>query len=104
MRGIFFIRCAGVALALFTASFISLPSFPNPAAGGPALSPTVNVDRTLKGDRLPFVTTVGQVRELRLPLPSAPSQAREKVPVGCDAAFSLISAPRFANVFKRCLV
>jgi hypothetical protein len=31
-------------------------------------------------------------------------QSREKEPVGCDGAFSAISAPRSANVFRRCMV
>jgi hypothetical protein len=29
---------------------------------------------------------------------------REKIPVGCDRAFSPVSSPRLANVFQRCTV
>jgi hypothetical protein len=104
MGVVFSVRFAGVALALFIASFISLPSFPNPAAGRPTSNPAVTVDRTLKGDRLPLVAPLAQPHELGLPLTPPRSQAREKVPVGCDGAFSSISAPRLENVFRRCVV
>ena len=38
-----------------------------------------------------------------MPVQSAPS-SREKIPVGCDRAFSPISSPRLADVFRRCAV
>jgi hypothetical protein len=31
-------------------------------------------------------------------------QSREKVPLGCDGAFSPVASPRLANVFRRCTV
>lgn len=104
MRGILFIRFAGVALAMFTAAFISLPSFPNTAAGHGTTSSGLTFDRTLKGDRLPLVAPVGEPHEFGLPLSPPSSQAHEKVPVGCDAAFGSISSPRLATVFRRCMV
>ena len=103
MRGIPFIRFASVALAVFTAAFISLPSFPNTAAGHGTAGSALSIDRTLKGDRLPLVAPIGDPHEFGLPL-SPSSQAREKVPVGCDAAFGSISSPRLATVFRRCMV
>jgi hypothetical protein len=104
MRGIFLVRLAGVALALCTASLISFPSIPNPAAGRPISNPAFTVDRTLKGDRLAPVAPVAQPSEFGLPSLPARSQSRERVPVGCDPAFSPISVPRAANVFRRCIV
>jgi hypothetical protein len=103
MRMVFFVRSAGVAIALLTASFIAFPSFPNPAAGRLASDPAITVDRSLKGDRLPPIAPIAQPRDLGSPLSLPPSQARERVPVGCDSAFSPISAPRLANVFRRCM-
>ena len=38
-----------------------------------------------------------------MPVQSAPS-SREKIPVGCDRASSPVSAPRLADVFRRCAV
>jgi len=105
MRMSLFVRCAGVSVALFVASLISFPSLPNPAAGWFTLHPAVTVNRALKGDRLPLADPIAdRSRELGLPVSPAPSQAREKVPLGCDSAFSPISSPWLANVFRRCMV
>jgi hypothetical protein len=96
MRPIWFVRAAAVAAALLAASFISLPSFSN--SGLFTVSPPT-VDRTFKGDRLPAsVNTIGA------PLPPKQQQSRERVPIGCDGAFSAVSSPRTANVFGRCTV
>jgi hypothetical protein len=104
MRGVFWIRVAGVLLALFTASFISFPSFPSTGIFTSTAAPLVN--RALKGDRLPLIGRAAWQHELGLaplvPLAPAQPQPREKVPVGCDSAFSPISAPRLADIFGRC--
>ncbi len=100
MRMLLFARSAAVAMALLTASVISFPSFPNPAAGWIGTSPALSVNRTLKGDRLPLTEPAIETHELGLPISPAP---RVKVPVGCDAAFSPISSPRLAGVFRRCM-
>lgn len=100
MRRVFLVRFAGVMLALFTASFISFPSFPS--TGMFTSGPAPSVNRLLKGDRLPSVA-VWQ-HELGSPaLPVSPA-SREKVPLGCEAAFSSISAPQLANIVRRCVV
>jgi len=59
--------------------------------------PAVSVDRTLKGDRLPLEPLAAKALA-----PSASQTLRDKIPIGCDRAFSPISAPRLANVFRRC--
>jgi hypothetical protein len=97
MRGAFWFRVAGVAMALFVASFLSFPSFPS--AGIFPSTPDLSVNRTLKGDRLPSISPAVFPHELGMPVSPA---LRQKVPVGCDAAFSPISAPRLAHVFGRC--
>jgi hypothetical protein len=105
MRMIYLFRFAGVALALVIASFITFPSFPNTGRGKPIAKQTMMVDRTLKGDRLLLREPSIRPREFGLPVsPQQKSQTREKIPVGCDAAFSPVAAPQLANVFRRCAV
>ena len=103
MRVLFFVRFASAALALGVASFIAFPSMPNSVPLWLTTTPPVSVDRTLKSDRLPLVTPINKSHQLGSP--AKPEQARfEKIPVGCDPAFSPISAPRLATFFRRCTV
>jgi hypothetical protein len=99
MRPIWLVHAAAVAAALLAASFISFPSF---SGGGLFTVNPPTVDRTFKGDRLPLTAPAGS------PLIGAPAspqqQSREKILVGCDGAFSPITSPRLANVFRRCTV
>ena len=95
MGRIFCLRAAAVVAALVVASFISIPSFPH--GGLLSFTPPVSVDRTLKGDRLPL-SAPGDKTEIRLPA----MPLRTRIPIGCDRAFSPISSPRLANVFRRC--
>jgi len=96
MRSLFWVRAAGVGLALFAASFISLPSFPH----GTFTSASPSVDRALKGDRLRSISPA--VFPHQLGLRSLPS-TQGNIPVGCDRAFSAISSPQLAHVFGRCV-
>jgi hypothetical protein len=102
MRGVLWVRVGGVLTALFAASFLTVPSFPKSIPWDSGSPPSV--DRTLKGDRLPAIGRVilpaDPASTLGLKSPSQPASV-EKIPVGCDAAFSSIS--RSANVFGRCL-
>ena len=106
MRKVSPVRVAGVAAAFVIASFISFPSFPSTTSF--TVAPT-SVDRAFKSDRLPLVAPTS--------VPGAPFETtstsqttltrqalREKVPLGCDSAFSPISSPRLANIFGRCTV
>jgi len=107
------VRVAGAAGVVFLAAFILglapfLGAEPTVGAGLSKKIPDVVVNRTLKGDRLPSLApaTVTPMRgslganELR-PRPTATQTQR--IPVGCEASFSPISAPALANVFRRCL-
>jgi hypothetical protein len=93
-RGLF-IRIGAVLSGLLVASFVTFPSFPS--GGLQVFIPAVSVDRTLKGDRLPLEPLAEKAVA-----PSASQTLRDKIPIGCDRAFSPISAPRLANVFRRC--
>jgi len=98
MGRILFVRIAAVVSGLVVASFIAFPSFPS--SGFLSFTSSVSVDRTLKGDRLPPSAPVDKTE---MPVQRAQS-SREKIPVGCDPAFSPISSPQLANVFRRCAV
>ena len=93
-RGLF-LRIGAVLSGLLLASFVTFPSFSS--AGLRVFIPAVSVDRTLKGDRLPLEPLAEKAVA-----PSASQTMRDRVPIGCDRAFSPISAPRLANVFRRC--
>jgi hypothetical protein len=99
-----------VSLAFF---FASLDPFLRAAPmTGTAVSDRtapVSVNRDRKGDRLPLFrssdnsgrtgtnhTILWDVRGLN------GSQARERVPVGCDPAFSPVASPSLATVYGRC--
>jgi len=80
-------------------------SDPTAGAGYSQPTPSVFVNRTLKGDRLPI---------LHSPILNPPDWQSEfdsrlsttpqpPMPVGCDPAFSPIAAPRQANVYRRCV-
>jgi hypothetical protein len=84
-------RVTAVVLSLIAAGLISLPS------NSSQLRQPVSVDRTLKGDRLPFAPGA------RRPAASK-TRSSERIPVGCEGAFSPISSPRLANIFRRCAV
>jgi hypothetical protein len=97
-----------VSLSLFAAALITFPAWPTIGAGlTGAATPAVSVNRTLKGDRLPVNISPALAPSLSVPLsstPAAPTRARARIPLGCEAAFSPISAPRLAHVFRRCMV
>jgi hypothetical protein len=81
-----FVPIAAVVLGLLLVSFIAFPSFPG--TGFLSFTPSVAVDRALKGDRLPLSAPTDKT-EMRVP--SAPS-LREKIPVGCDLQPGLFAA------------
>jgi hypothetical protein len=98
MRSTYLVHAA-VGAALCGISFFSFPSFTG--AGQFTVNPAA-VDRTLKGDRLPLTAPAGS------PMIGTPAsqrqQSREKIPLGCDGAFSPVASPLLANVFRRCTV
>lgn len=101
MSRISFIRVAGILSALLVASFISFPSVPGSAIF--TLAP-ISVDHTLKSDRLPLTTPQVSPGEFSPATPSPPqTQTHEKAPFGCEGAFSPISSPQLANVYRRCM-
>jgi hypothetical protein len=90
-----FVRIVAVLSGLLIASFVTFASFPS--AGFRVFTPPPSVDRTLKGDRLPLDPSAEKAVA-----PSASQTLRDKIPIGCERAFSPISAPRLADIFRRC--
>jgi hypothetical protein len=85
-----------VSLAVFFLGLIPFLSI-DPSAGAGLLrrTPALSVNREFKGDRLPIAPVSAASRR-------AIQQHPEEIPVGCDAAFSPISAPRLAYIYRRC--
>ena len=66
-------------------------------------SAAISVNRAGKGDWQPPVKSAVWQRQFGMPVSPTPSPPRARIPIGCDAAFSPISSPHLANVFRRCL-
>jgi len=97
MRSLLLVQC-GVTLAWCAASVAPLPSFTSKSAAWPSSAPPMSINRALKGDRLPSLGRIGS------PGVRSPLRWDQKIPMGCDAAFSPVSAPLLANVYGRCAV
>jgi hypothetical protein len=101
-----FIRIAGAlgitALALFFVSLIPFFADPTVGAGIAARAPTFTVNREFKGDRLP-VSGAASSAARRGSSTQEQSQKPQKIPIGCEGAFSPISSPRLAHVLGRCM-
>jgi hypothetical protein len=99
MAKLLFVRIAG-AVGLFSLGlfFVGLIPFlsadPTAGAGLSGRTPAFSVNHQFKGDRLPVNIAV---RDLK-----TPDHPRE-IPIGCDASFSPISAPRLAYIYGRCI-
>lgn len=97
------VRIAG-ALALCSLAFLllSMDPFLSAASVGPGVSghhPAFSVNRFRKGDRLPLHPAGTIWRDPRAP---HGLQSQEKVPFGCDPAFSPVASPSLSMIFGRC--
>jgi hypothetical protein len=110
-----FIRMASAAgvltLALFLLGLDPFLAFAPSAGAVFNGTPSQPVNRNLKGDRLPMPALAafkaqdwqGQFNDEFKSLPPVQSASRAQIPVGCDPAFSPISSPRLAGVYRRCV-
>ena len=87
-------RLAIVLMALCSIVLISFPSFPSTL--GIAFKPQ-SVDRALKGDRLTNAPAPAPTKNGPKSQPSL-VRASKRVPMGCDRAFSSMSAPQFSTL------
>ena len=108
MVGLFFLRVyrrllvAGGVLALAfwfigAGPLSSVASTPGATTGAPQLT----VNQLRKGDRLPVTQRPAVSRDI--PVPQS-LQNEQKVPLGCDRAFSPVAAPAVKSIYGRCLV
>ncbi len=103
MARLFYLRIAGaVALCSLTFLLVSFDPFLRAAPIGVSAAdhmPTVSVNRFRKGDRLPlYRPSVGRDQQAPQTL-----QSQQKVPFGCDPAFSPVATPSMAKVYGRCM-
>jgi len=70
------------------------------AAADQAATPTMTVNRAMKGDRLPLIPPAAFTPDQGN---GAVSQPQAQIPFACDAAFSTIQVRRSANVYRRCM-
>lgn len=100
-----FVRIAGAlgitALALFFVGLIPFFADPTVGAGIAAKAPSFSVNRQFKGDLLPLSSAPNGAR--RGLSTQEQSSKPQKIPVGCEGAFSPISSPRLAHVVGRCM-
>jgi hypothetical protein len=99
------IRIAGAlgvtALALLFVGLIPFFADPTVGAGIAAKAPGFSINRQFKGDRLP-VSGAPNVARRGLSTQDQSSKP-QKIPVGCEGAFSPISSPRLAHIVGRCM-
>lgn len=101
MVKLMFARIAGglglVSLALFFVGLIPfLIADPTASAGLAGRTSSHSVNREFKGDRLPIPDAN------LIPKNARRVQHPGEIPVGCDASFSPITAPRLAYIYGRC--
>lgn len=100
-----FVRVTGglgvTALGIFLLGLIPfMGSEPSAGAGLPR-TPAVSVNCEFKGDKLPLASDVNSAVSRVEPSFSRSARPHE-IPIGCDPAFSPVSAPRLAYYFGRC--
>jgi hypothetical protein len=105
MAKLLFVRTAGtlgvISLALLIVGVVPFLSADPTAGAGLTSKAPYTVNHEFKGDRLPLTNanssvSRGSASRLRANMPA-------QIPVGCDAAFSPVSAPRMAYFYGRCM-
>jgi len=90
------------ALALFLLGFLPFSGDPTAEVDVAAKRmPLFSVNREFKGDRLPISNVPPAISRSGSRLRQ--SEKPDRIPVGCEASFSPISAPQLAHVYGRCL-
>ncbi len=99
-RHLFVSAASGLGIVLLAVFFVGLIPFLGAAPGAGAgllhRTPAFSVNREFKGDRLLIAPISAASSGTKRP------QHPKEIPVGCDASFSPISAPRLAYIYGRC--
>ncbi len=91
---------AAAVLSFCVAGGVSAVTIASVREGAPTVA--VSVNRINKGDRLPQSSILSGYPNDR-PHAGRASSSPKRPPLGCDPAFSPVSAPELAHIFKRCL-
>jgi hypothetical protein len=100
-----FVRITGglgvTALGIFLLGLIPFVGTEPSAGAGLPRTPAVSVNREFKGDKLPLASDTN-LASSRVEPSFLLSARTHEIPIGCDPAFSPVSAPRLAYYFGRC--
>jgi hypothetical protein len=100
MRTVFAFGLSGAIAIVGLCGLTIAATLTTDAAAG-ARQYKVEVNRALKGDRLP--QSAPAQRNSGGSSGSETTASPKTAPIGCDPAFSPISAPSLAHIFKRCM-
>ena len=104
-RLLFARMAAALGMTSLAVLFVGLIPFfsiePTAGAGLAPRTPALLVNRAFKSDRLPLPAEINSA--VSRGETKRPPRPHPEIPVGCDAAFSPISAPQLAFVYGRCL-
>jgi hypothetical protein len=92
-----------VSLALFIVGVVPFLSADPTAGAGLTGKNPYTVNHEFKGDRLPLAADVDPAAARSERATRLHAQAPGDIPVGCDPAFSPVSAPRLAYFYGRCM-
>ncbi len=105
MAKLLFVRTAGalgvISLALLIVGIVPFLSADPTAGAGLTGKAPYTVNHEFKGDRLPL--TVVNSSAFRGAASRLHAGTPEEIPVGCDPAFSVVSSPRLAYFYGRCM-
>lgn len=90
-----------VAASLVIMTVAALATTMAPYDSGMERAALVSVDRTNKGDRLPY-TSISKMHASSSRVTTTPQATPQRLPLGCDPAFSSLADPTRANIYKRC--
>jgi len=91
-----------VAACLVCMTTGALAPMTAPNGSGGEQTASVSVDRTNKGDRLPYASR--SKTHVNSPfLATTPQVLPKRPPLGCDPAFSSVADPTQARIYRRCL-
>ena len=87
----------------FVSHIIAAPAAPaSPSTFGSEQQILIAVDRTNKSDRLPSAMRAPHIRQSFIVERHGPTSAKAP-PFGCDPAFSPVTNPKLASIYKRCM-
>ena len=107
MARVLFVRTAGalgiLSLALFIVGVVPFLSAAATVGAGLTGKNPYTVNHEFKGDQLPLGSDVNPAVARSERATRLHARMPDEVPLGCDLAFSPVSAPRMAYFYGRCM-